>query len=221
VALGDVFKSKSARDRDKARQRRKAFRQAEGSLDIVKDRIKKLKAERDSAWQQARDYLQDGNKAASQRCLQTYRASELMLRKLDTKRWVFEQLLSKLELAKSDEDFAGALKAIEVVVNVDPEQVDDVLAEVSGKLEEQGDSDQIWSKEFDREMAGVDSEMTDTVPGLDDMEKQLQDEVAAEVGSRRRSRAAKEPAKEKKEADLDDAIGEARERLRKLMDDNK
>jgi len=43
MALGDLFKSKKERERDEAKKRRKAFREAENAVDVVKDRIGKLK----------------------------------------------------------------------------------------------------------------------------------------------------------------------------------
>jgi hypothetical protein len=216
MALGDLFKSKQEREHEEARKRRKAFREAENAVDVVKDRIGKLKKDRDKAWGEARQYLKDGQKAGAQRCLQTCRASELLMSKLEMKRWVFEQLLSKLELAKSDQDFAQALGAINTVVKIDPEAVADVLGEVQDKLGEQVDTDKIWEKVYGKEMEGVQNQMTDVVPTTEDMMKQLEDEVAEDIGSGRPSQKNTE-----KDAALKDQIGEARDRLKKLMEDDK
>ncbi|MGC9217454.1 hypothetical protein, partial [Acidithiobacillus sp.] len=90
MALGDLFKSRQEREKESNKARRKAFRQAEGAVDVVKDRIAKVKQDRDKSWAEARRYLKDGQKSASQRCLQTCRAAELMISKLEMKRWVFE-----------------------------------------------------------------------------------------------------------------------------------
>ena len=149
-----LFKGEKERAKDRERTRRKAFREAEGAVDAVKERIFKLKKERDAAWIEARKYLKDGQKAASQRSLQTCRASEMLMSKIEIKRWVFEQLLTKLELAKTDQDFAQALKAINTVVHIDPESVADVLDEVQDKLGEQVDIDKIWEKMHTKEMEG-------------------------------------------------------------------
>ena len=146
---------------------------------------RKLKKDRDKSWAEGRQYLKDGQKAAAQRCLQACRASEMLMSKLEMKRWVFEQLLSKLELAKSDQDFSQALGAINTVVKIDPEAVADVLGEVQDKLGEQVDTDKIWEKVYGKEMEGVETQMTDVIPSIEDMEKQLQDEVAADVGHAR------------------------------------
>ena len=99
-------------------------------MDLASE-IAKLKKDRDKSWADGRQYLKDGQKAAAQRCLQACRASEMLMSKLEMKRWVFEQLLSKLELAKSDQDFSQALNAINTVVRIAPEAVADVLGEVS------------------------------------------------------------------------------------------
>jgi hypothetical protein len=212
-----LFTSKKDREREDAKKRRKAFRDAESAVDVVKDRIAKLKKDRDKAWTEARQYLKDGQKAAAQRCLQTCRASEVLMQKLEMKRWVFEQLLSKLELAKSDQDFSQALRAINDVVQIDPDAVADVLDEVQDKLGEQVDTDKIWEKVHGKEMEGVEEQMTDVIPSMQDMEKQLQDEVAADLGPT--------PA-ERHDGDSDDGglkqkIGEGRRRLKDLLEGEK
>jgi len=219
MALGDLFKSKGERDKEVQRKRRQAFRQAENSVDVVKDRVNKLKKERDKAWQEARAYMKDGQKGAANRSLQTCRASEMMMSKLEMKRWVFEQLLTKLELAKTDGEFANALKAINTVVNIDPEHVADVLGEVEDKLGDQVDTDKIWEKVYGKEMEGVASEMTDVVPSIEEMQKQLQDEVAEDLGG---SLPSKQAAKDTEPGPgVKQQIDEGRQRLRKLMEDEK
>ena len=218
MALGDLFKSKREREREQAKKRRKAFREAENAVDVVKDRIAKLKRERDKAWAEARKYLKDGQKAAAQRQLQTCRASEMLMAKLETKSWVFEQLLTKLELAKSDQDFAQALGAINTVIQIDPEAVADVLDEVQDKLGEQVDTDKIWEKVHEKEMEGVETQMTDVIPSIEDMEKQLQDEVAADLGGRRPIKATED---DETEPSVKQKIGEGRKRLKDLLEGDK
>lgn len=217
MSFGDLFKSKKERDREQTKRRRKAFREAENAVDVVKDRINKLKKDRDKSWGEARQYLKDGQKAAAQRCLQTCRASEMLMAKLEMKRWVFEQLLTKLQLAKSDQDFAQSLSAINAVVKIDPEAVADVLDEVQDKLGEQVDTDKIWEKMHDKEMEGVQTQMEDVIPSIDDMEKQLEDEVAAELGN---SRSNKSDLQET-EGSVKQQIGKGRKRLKDLLGDDK
>lgn len=217
MGFGDLFKSKKEREKEHNRQRRKAFRQAESAVDAVKDRAKKLKKERDKSWMEARQYLKDGQKAAAQRCLQSCRANEMMISKLDQKQWVFEQLLTKLELAKTDQDFSQSLAAINAVIEIDPEQVADVLDEVQDKLGEQVDTDRIWEGMYDKEMEGVAEKMTDVIPSLEDMEAQLADEVAAEIGE---TRPASEGAG-RAEGTIKEQIGEGRRRLKDLLEGDK
>lgn len=213
-----LFMSKKEREREEAKKRRKAFREAEGAVDVVKERITKLKKDRDRAWTEARQYLKDGQKAAAQRNLQTVRASEVMMGKLEIKRWVFEQLLTKLELAKTDQDFTQALGAINTVVKIDPEAVADVLDEVGDKLGEQVDTEKIWEKMHGKEMEGVETQMTDTIPTTDDMMAQLTDEVAADLGGPRK---AKTSDSGEVEPSVKQRIGEGRRRLKDLMEGEK
>ena len=218
MGLGDLFKSNKEREKEQRRKRRKAFREAENAVDAVKDRSKKLKQERDKAWAEARQYLKDGQKGAAQRCLQTCRASEMMVAKLEQKRWVFEQLLTKLELAKTDQDFTQALGAINTVVQIDPEQVADVLDEVQDKLGEQVDTDKIWEGMYGKEMEGVAEKMTDVIPTLEDMESQLADEVAEEIGD---ARPASAEHAAPSGTSLKEQIGEGRRRLKDLLEEDK
>jgi len=215
MGLGDLFKSKAERERDAQKKRRKAFRDAENAVDLVKERVGKMKAERDKAWGEAKKYLRDGQKGAAQRCLQTCRASELLMSKLEMKRWVFEQLLSKLELAKSDQDFTQALGAINTVVKIDPEAVANVLDEVHDKLGEQVDTDKIWERVYGKEMEGVKNREDEVVPSMEDLEKQLQDEVAAEIGG---SPSAGQRIKSGDGGGVKDRIGDGKARLKKLME---
>ncbi|MCK5861563.1 MAG: Snf7 family protein [Candidatus Hydrogenedentes bacterium] len=220
MPIGDLFKSKKEQERATSRKRRRAFRNAENAVDVVRDRIKKMTTERDKSWTEARKYLKDGQKSAAQRCLQSVRASELLMGKLEMKRWVFEQLLAKLELAKSDQDFSNALKAINTVVEIDPDNIAEVLDDVEDKLGEQLDSDKIWEKVYGKEMEGTETEMSEVIPSIEDMGKQLEDEVAADVSAARPSR----------EKDLEDGsvspsikqqIGEGRKRLKEMLEDEK
>ncbi|MBM3878977.1 MAG: hypothetical protein FJ387_04560 [Verrucomicrobia bacterium] len=217
MALGDLLKSKKDRELEAKRRRRKAFREAENAVDAVKDRVGRLKKDRDAKWKEARDYLRDGQKGAAQRCLQTVRASEVMMSKLETKKWVFEQLLTKLELSKTDQEFAAALGAINTVVHIDPDKVADVLGEVEDKLGDQVDTDKIWDKLHSKEMEGVESSLADQVPSLDQMLKELEDEVAEESGGGRSGRARESAERAVKEADETAGL---RARARKIIEGN-
>jgi hypothetical protein len=218
MAINDLFKSKQEREREANKKRRKAFREAEGAVDAVKDRVNKLKKERDVSWSDARRYMKDGQKAAAQRCLQSVRASEVMMAKLEVKRWTFEQLLTKLDLAKTDNEFATALQAINTVVKIDPDQVADVLGEVEDKLGDQVDTDKIWEKAYGKEMEGVQSQMTDTVPSVEDMMKDLEDEAAEDIGGERTSG---EKTSRSKDTSVKQDIGEGRRRLKDLLEGEK
>jgi hypothetical protein len=185
---------------------------------VVKERVKKLKTERDNAWTDARACLKDGQKAAAQRCLQTVRASEILMARLEAKKWVFEQLITKLDMAKTDQEFTGALGAINTVVKIDPEVVGDVLGEVEDKLGEQVDTDKVWEKMHEKEMEGVSGQMTDSVPGLDQMLEDLEGEVAAEIGE---AHPATANAATRREGGLKEDLGEGRRRLKDLLEGGK
>lgn len=217
MALGDLFKSKKEREKELRKQRRKAFRDAGNAIDTVKDRVNTMKADRDKSWAEARQYLKAGQKGAAQRCLQSVRANELMMDQLEKKRWVFEQLTTKLELARTDQEFSGALKAINTVIEIDPEAVADVLEDVQDKLGEQVDVDKIWSNMYDKEMAGVEK-VSDSIPSIEDMMKDLEDEVVADV---RGSKVAETASESADGSSISEEIGEGRKRLNNLLEEDK
>ena len=173
MGLGNLFRSKSEREKELKKKRRKAFRDAENAVAIVKQRVDQLIAERNKAWSEAREYLKAGQKAAARRALKSVRATELMIDQVEKKRWVFDQLLTRLELSKTDQEFSQALGAINSVIEIDPETVADVLDEVQDRLGEQLDVDQGWDKMYDREMAGVE-QVSDSVLAVDEMMEHLE-----------------------------------------------
>lgn len=215
MGLGDLFKSKAEREKEMKKKRRKAFREAENAVDTVKERVASLKKERDKSWTEAREYLKAGQRGAAQRSLQSVRANELMVDQLEKKRWVFDQLLTRIEMSKTDQEFSQALAAIDAVVNIEPEAVADVLDEIHDKLGEQLDVDKVWNKQFDREMAGVEK-ASDRVPSVADMMKNLEDEVVADV---RGSKVVESEASDGSR--INEEIGEGREKLKKLLGDDK
>lgn len=206
----NLFKSTKQKEKEKTRERRQATRRAEMALDDVKQKLKDLDRDGKQAWARACEALQDGRKAAAQRELTAYRAKQILASKIDQKRFVFEQKLTDMEMAKTDVAFTDALRAMAVVVDIDPEKVDDVLLEVDTKSQEQGEVDRLWQKEYRRQMEGVQDGLEDFVPSLEDLAKQLEDEVAEEVGTREGGTDTHE---------LVDQISEGRQRIQNLLDE--
>lgn len=208
--LSQLFKSAKQREHEKERQRRQAFRRAEMALDDVKAKIKNLEREGKDTWSQARELMKTGQKAAAQRAVVKYRGTQVMAVKLDQKRFAFEQSLMQLEMAKTDDSFAGALALMAAVTDINPEKVDDVLVTVDMKRSEQGEVDKLWQKEYQRFMEGAEGALEDFVPSLEELGRQLEDEAAQEVGG-----AEGETTK----GELAENIEEGRERIRKLLEE--
>lgn len=180
--MANLFKSKKQREKDQHKDRRRAFRQAEKSIDDVKDRIRQLDKTAKKQWTEAREALKAGQKAAANRQLNSYRAAQVLMTKLEQKRWVFEQYITKMEVASSDAEFANALAAVNKVTMIDPERVADVFEESQDLLGEQMDSDRFWGKLYEKEMDGAGAALEDYIPSLDELSTQLEAEAAAEVG---------------------------------------
>lgn len=202
------FRSRKERERMAKRKRRKAFRQAENSVLDVKDRIKRMEKEAAVDWKKAKDAMQSGEKAAAQRSLTSYRAAQVLMTKLEQKRWVFEQYLTKMECASTDQEFALALKAVNKVVEINPEMVEDVFDTAQDILGEQQDAERFWSSLYDREMDGAEGALQDHIPSMEELEASLVDDASDGVSLK----------SDKVSGDLDERIGAGQERVKKLLD---
>lgn len=206
----NLFKSTKQKEEEKRRERRQAMRRAEMALDEVKQKLKELDQAGKKAWGRAREALRDGRKAAARRELTAYRAKQVLACKIDQKRFVFEQKLTDMEMAKTDNAFTDALRTLATVVDIDPEKVDDVLLEVDMKSREQGEVDRLWQKEYRQQMEGFQEGLEDFVPDLDELSRQLEDEVAEDVGTGESDLA---------EHELGDRISEGRRRVQDILDE--
>jgi len=201
------IKTKKEKARAFRKDRRRAYRQAENAVQDVKDRIKRMEKDAETDWQKARDALKEGKQAAAQRALTSYRAAQVLMTKLEQKRWVFEQYLMKMETAGTDAEFADALAAVNKVTNINPELVEDVFDTASELLGEQQDADRFWSTLYDKEMEGATGNLEDRIPTMEELTRALEQEVASDIAG----------ASGKTASELERRIGSGQERVRDLM----
>ena len=201
------FKTKRERERQIRKDRRRAFRQAENAVLEVKDRAKRMEKDADADWQKAREALKEGKQAAAQRALTSYRAAQVLMTKLEQKRWVFEQYLMKMETAGTDAEFASALAAVNKVVDINPEMVEDVFDTAGELLGEQQDADRFWSTIYDKEMEGAVGGLHDRIPTIEELSKALEQEVSVEIGG----------AAAKTASELEQRIGDGARKVKELL----
>ena len=206
--MSSLFKSRKQREKDARREQRHAFRQAENAIEDVKDRIHRMEKDSGKIWDQAREAVKGGQKSAARRLLVGYRASQVLMTKLEQKRWVFEQYYTKLQAAHSDQQFSNALASINKVIDINPDKVADVFEEAQDLLGEQIDSDRFWEKLYEKETEGASGALEDRIPSLDELTSQLEQEATVEIGG----------APEKAGRALDEQIKSGRERVKKLLD---
>ena len=211
--LNDLFKSEEEIRKENEKRRRKAIRDAERAIGCVKDKIADLKLERDKAWNEARAYLRDGQKAAAQRCLQTVQANENMMGKLERKCWVSNLYITKLQMAKADQDIAAAMENLSAVLNIDPDKISDVLIDVNDSLSEQSEIDKMWDKQYAAEMNGI--AKVDSIPSIEDMMSNLEKEVVADVSGGKIQTSANT------QSSIAEEIGTGRRKLKDLIDNKK
>ena len=201
------FKTKKERERQMRKDRRRAFRQAENAVLEVKDRAKRMEKDADADWQKAREALKEGKQAAAQRALTSYRAAQVLMTKLEQKRWVFEQYLMKMETAGTDAEFASALAAVNKVVDINPEMVEDVFDTAGELLGEQQDADRFWATVYDKEMEGAVGGMQERIPSMAELTKALEQEVSVEIGG----------AAAKTASELEQRIGDGARKVKELL----
>jgi antitoxin component HigA of HigAB toxin-antitoxin module len=115
-----------------------------------------------------------------------------------------------MQAAQTDNDFAAALGAINKVVKIDPERVEDVFDTAQDILGEQVDADRFWDKLYGKEMEGATGALEDHIPTMEDLSRQLEQEVAAEVGG------ATAPARAGEA--IDSRVAAGQERVKKLLE---
>ena len=175
------FKTGKEKERAERREKRHALRRAEGAVDEVVERIKRMEKDAEAEWERAREAAKEGKQAAAQRALTSYRSAQVLITKLEQKKWVFKQVLMKLETAGTDSEFAKALAAVNKVTNINVEMVEDVFDEAGDLLAEAGDTDKFWSQMYGKEVEGSHDALKDHIPSMEDLEKTLQEEVAGKI----------------------------------------
>jgi hypothetical protein len=175
------FKTAKEKERESRRERRHALRRAEGAVDEVVERIKRMEKEAESEWERAREAAREGRQAAAQRALTSYRSAQVLVTKLEQKKWVFKQVLMKLETAGTDAEFAKALGMVNKVTDINPEMVEDVFDEAGDLLAEAGDTDKFWAQMYGKEVEGSKAALQDHIPSMEDLERTLQEEVAGKI----------------------------------------
>lgn len=175
------FKTRKEKERAERREKRHALRRAESAVDEVVERIKRMEKDAEADWARAREAAKEGREAAAQRALTSYRSAQVLITKLEQKKWVFKQILMKLETAGTDAEFAKALAAVNKVTNINVEMVEDVFDEAGDLLAESGDTDKFWSQMYGKEVEGSKEAFKDHIPSMEDLEKTLQEEVAGKI----------------------------------------
>ena len=219
--VGRIFETDKERKRRIAKERRQAFRQADNAIGTIVTRINSLRARRQQQWEEARTYLKNGQKGAARRSLQGVRATELIIDQLEKKRFVFEQIVIRFEVAGTDEEFATALGSLNTVIEIDIDSVEDVLDIAQEKLGDQLDVDRVWEQVYQRDMGDVMTQPSDVVLSVDDMLASLEQETGMKVTE---PKAVEEtPAAPAETSTVDDTdvnrrAGEGRRRIKELME---
>lgn len=181
MAWPKIFTSTKELEREQRRAIQRAKRQVESSTEEVQLMIKKQMLTRDNAWNEARNYLKNGQAAQAKRALLTVQTQEKIIFQLEKKLWVFKQYSNKMEMALADRNMVRAIGALCDTINIDPDQFEDTFANITEKLDEQGEIDRIWNAEYNRDISAMEND--DSVQSVDDMMQMLTNEVAENISA--------------------------------------
>lgn len=196
-----LFRSGKQRERDARKERRKAFRQAENALDDLKDRVKRIDREARKEWEGAKAAAESDEEAAVNRHLTAYRGKQVILTQLQRKQWVFEQTLTKLEVSGTDAEFSSALELLNKTIEVDPERLAEGFEGSADILSEQKDAERLWERLYQKELDGVEGELTERVPEMEELKSRLLSEASGEAAD-----------------DLAKRLNEGQKKVRDLLD---
>lgn len=196
-----LFRTNKQREKDARKERRRAFRQAENAIDEVKERMRRLEREAGKEWETAKAATAKGEEAAVNRTLTAYRGKQVILTQLQRKQWVFEQTLTKLEVSGSDAEFASALELLNKTIAVDPEKLAQGFEGSADILSEQKDAERLWERLYQKELDGVDGELSERIPEMNELRNQLLSEASGEGSD-----------------DLAQRLWEGQKRVRDLLD---
>ncbi len=180
MALKDLFISKDKRKEQLRQQREKALRAAEEAAKSTDITITEMQAERDKLWQQAKSYKKDGQQLAVQRTLKSYRAMEAHISTIEMKRWGFEQIITRIRLAETDQAFTSALEGLVAIQTADPQSLENTFERLGMQMENVEDSNKIWKSMYDEEMNKVETTVGEELPSIAEMDSLLDDEVLVE-----------------------------------------
>lgn len=177
--FGKLFISARAKLARRRRKWRKNLRRVSSASDAIDKRIRELQSVMDEAWEEAQDHMKAGDRPSARDALRKVRLASLAKSRCEIRAWVADQLRFKLDLARTDEEFAEALMDIGDILQIDPDELERIVDSVQLELEAQNDMDDVWKSIYDEEMAASASSLTETVPSVEDMESQLEEKIAA------------------------------------------
>ncbi len=181
-SFSSLFMSKGERDKEIRRRQRRAFTKAEDAIDTVNASIAEMTADKNKAWEEAKQAAAAGNKSAAMLSVQKFRAAEVLIYQLEKRKWVFQNYITRLKMLDVNNVFATAMNALNDVINVDVDLVIDSLEGIDDKLDDGKQLDKIWESQFGKEMNGMSVKDTDLIPDVDSLMTTLQDEVALNIG---------------------------------------
>lgn len=182
MGLKDFFMTDKERQREAQKRMRRAFSKAEKAVETVNSAITELNQNKIKAWENAKKAAAAGRKAEAMLNLQKYRGFEVLVYQYEKRKWVFENYITRLKMADTNNVFADAMKALNDAVQVDVDLVMDSMDNINDKLDDVASIDDEWTRNFNKNMNSFSVQETDIIPDVESLFNSIQGEVAIDIG---------------------------------------
>jgi hypothetical protein len=170
--MGRLFQTRRQREREERRDRLKATREAEESLQLLRARVSDIRKEAEGHWAEALRAQSSGQVELAKHRLASYRAAQGLLQRMETKALWVEQAVRNLQSAATDAEVAGVMERLSTSTLRLPERVDRALRAAKQVMKGSKSADQAWAAiGEDPDLAGAASDPA--LPSLADLESRL------------------------------------------------
>jgi hypothetical protein len=170
----DLFKSAKEREKDRRLERRRLERSVERQMERLKVTATDFEKRGITAQNAAKTSLLGGDRVGAKRKLIQARQYHVISHNLEGRIMVAETRLAQIRSADSGAEIAAALKGLSEAMNINPLEIEEVLAETGDRLEEAGEIDAVWEREGQRDLERIGMKEVEGIPGVDEMMRDLE-----------------------------------------------
>ena len=180
--LEDLFKTKDQRTAEQRTLMRKRQRELDKAASQVHNQAVSLKQKCTARRKDAYDLLKAGNRRQAESKMAELRTFEILLNKQEKKCWLLDYYKTQVEIAEADNVFVEAVAGLIKTVKIEPVKMEQMFANFDKVLDEKTDIDALFNAAYQEQTEKGSVSISADVPPLTEMMKELESEVALEVG---------------------------------------